>query len=151
MRSLLGLLLLAGCITPVLGQNAKKCPVFDNLPHKLRKITAISNHDPGWGGSNDFYKLSKEFLKKHTITEFRFMLNDRNPIVRAMGLLCLAQSNADEHDLELLLHTDDTEEIYLKNGCIISRITIGEFAQQLLRNPYFLEPEGKVPALAIEH
>src|SRR5918993_2274597 len=124
MRKLIGLLLLAGCVTPVLGQNAKPWPIFDNLHSKLRKVTALSNHQPGWG-TNDFYKLSKEFLKKHTIRDFRFMLNDRNPIVRAMGLLCLAQSKADEHDLALLLHTDDTEEVYLQDGCILSRITIG--------------------------
>lgn len=152
MRRLIGLLLLAGCITPVLGgQGAKVRSAFDGLPSKLQKVRALSNHQPGWG-SNDFYKLSKEFLKNRTVTDFRFMLNDNNPIVRAMGLLCLAQSGADEHSFEhsftLLAHTGDTEEVYLHDGCLISKITIAEFARRLLQNPYFLEAEGKTPAAA---
>lgn len=151
MRKLVGLLLLAGCITPVLGQGAKVRPAFDGLPSKLQKVTAISNHDPGWGGSNDFYRLAKEFLKNRSTTDFRFMLNDSNPIVRAMGLLCLAQSDAEEHSFTLLAHTGDTEEVYLHDGCLISKITIAEFVRRLLQNPYFLEPEGKAPAMAIEH
>ena len=120
-------------------------PSFDGLPSKLRKVTALSNHQPGWG-RNDFYKLSKEFLKNRSTTDFRFMLNDNNPIVRAMGLLCLAQSDADEHSFTLLGHTGDKEEVYLHDGCLISKISIGQFAQRLLANPYFLEPEGKAPA-----
>ena len=154
MRRLICLLLLAGCFTPIQGQRTKVRPAFDGLPSKLRKVMALSTHQPGWG-SNDFYKLSKEFLKNRTKTDFMFMLNDGNPIVRAMGLLCLAQTNAVEHFFEhsftLHGHTGDTEEVYLHDGCITSRITIGEFAKRLLQNPYFLEPEGKAPVMASEH
>ena len=79
------------------------------------------------------------------------MLNDKNPIVRAMGLLCLAQSGVDEYSSTLFAHTGDTQEVYVRHGCIVSKITIGEFARRLLQNPYFLEPEGKAPVMASEH
>ena len=141
------LLLFAGCVMPVLAQGAKPHPFFDQLPSKLRAVKALSNHDRGFGGSNDFYNLSKEFLRNRKVKDFKLMLHDRNPIVRAMGLLCLAQADADEHYLTLLLHTKDKEEVYLHEGCIVSKITVGEFARRLLDNPYFLEPDGKRPAM----
>jgi len=141
------LLLFVGCVAPVLAQDARPHSFFDQLRAKLRAVKSLSNHDRGFGGSNDFYRLSKGFLRKREVKDFKMMLHDRNPILRAMGLLCLAQADADGHYLTLLLHTKDKEEVYLHEGCIISKITVGEFARRLLDNPYFLEPEGKRPAM----
>jgi hypothetical protein len=107
---------------------------------RLLKVKWISNHDPGFGGSNEFYKLSKELLKSYQLRDFKRMANQRNPIVRAMGLLCLAQADGGESILILLAHWNDTDEVYLHQGCIVSRITVGEFAQRLITNPHFLDP-----------
>ena len=139
------LLLFPISLLPVFAQDAKPHPFFDPLFSKLWAVKSLSNYDRGFGGSNDFYKLSKEFLRKRTVADFKLMLRDRNPVVRAMGLLCLAQADVDEHYLVLLSHTKDKEEVYLGEGCIVSKITVGEFAQRLLSNPYFLNPEGKRP------
>ncbi len=148
MRNLLcaSLLLLAGCVSPIFAQGERQ-PFFDPLPTKLRAVKYLSNHDRGFGGRNDFYLLSKELLSRGTVKEFKAMARDRNPIVRAVGLLCLAQTNADENYVMLLLHAKDKAEVYLHEGCIISKITVGEFARRLLGNPYFLDPEGKRPAM----
>ena len=113
---------------------------FDPLMNKLVKVKWISNHDSGFGGSNEFYKLSKELLKSHERSDFRRMVNHRNPIVRAMGLLCLTQTASDENVLLLLSHWKDEAVVYLHQGCIVRKITIGEFAQRLLSNPHFLDP-----------
>ena len=148
MRKLMcaALLLLAGYVSPVVAQGDKQS-FFDMLPTKLRAVKSLSNHDPGFGGGNDFYILSREFLRRGTVKEFKAMVRDRNPIVRAMGLLCLAQADTDGHYLTILLHTKDEEEVKLHEGCIVSMITVGEFARRLLNNPYFLDPEGKPPAM----
>ena len=140
-------LLLIGCVAPASGQGEKPHTLFDPLSSKLRAIKVLSNHDRGFGGSNDFYVLSKEFLEHRTVKDFKRMSSDFNPIVRAMGLLCLAQTDAEEHYLTLALHADGKEEVYLHKGCIVSKITIGEFARRLLNNPHFLDPEGKRPAV----
>lgn len=116
---------------------------FDFLPNQVISVKSLSNHDPGFGGDNEFYKLSKEFLKTRDVSDFKRMIHDRRPIVRAMALLCLAQIDFDKYWLTLLSHWKDSEQVYLHEGCIVSRITIGEFTQRLLRNPYFLEPDGK--------
>ena len=75
------------------------------------------------------------------------MVHSRNPIVKAMGLLCLAQLDSDKYWLTLLSHGKDNEEVYLHQGCIVSKVTIGEFTQRLLSNPYFLDSAEKRPAM----
>jgi len=120
---------------------------YDPLLTKLASVKWLSNHDPGFGGSNEFYKLSKEFLESHNPSDFKRMLHSRNPIVKAMGLLCLAQVDSDKYWFTLLSHGNDKEEVYLDQGCIVSKVTIGEFSQRLLSNPYFLDAEKKRPAM----
>jgi hypothetical protein len=112
---------------------------LDPSMNKLLTVKWISNHDPGFGGSNDFYQLSKEFLKSHDSSNFKRMANQRNPIVRAMGLLCFAQLDRDQNFLVLLSHWTDPEEVSLHEGCFVTRITVGEFVQQLFVNPRFLD------------
>jgi len=80
---------------------------FDPSMSKLLTVKWISNHNRSFGGSNDFYQLSKEFLKSHDSSDFRRMVNQRNPIFRAMGLLCLAQLDRDQYFLLLLSHWTD--------------------------------------------
>lgn len=101
----------------------------------------------GWSGKPEFFELSKESLWAGTERDFKRFLSDRNPAVRAMGLLCLTQTDFDKHFLTLFSHTKDKREVSLAHGCIVSRITVGEFANRLLANPYFLEPEGKKPVM----
>jgi hypothetical protein len=119
---------------------SKKPFTLDFQSGRLLRVKWISNHDPGFGGSNEFYRLSKELLKSYKLEDFKRMANQRNPIVRAMGLLCLAQADSGESMLILLSHWNDVEEVYLHQGCFVSRITVGEFAQRLIMNPHFLDP-----------
>lgn len=139
MNKLLTLVLLLAGVTTAHAQSSKPSS-FDPLMTELARVKSISNHDPGWGTPNEFYKLSKQFLKSHTAADFRRMLNHFNPIVRAMGLLCLAQKEKDESFLILLAHTNDEAVVHLHQGCFISEITIGEFAKRLLIDPDFLDP-----------
>jgi hypothetical protein len=126
-----------GAITSAQGQTAK---ALDPPMTELMKVKWISNHDPGFGGGNDFYKLSKQFLKSHSPADFRRMVNHPNPIVRAMGLLCLAQTEKDESFQVLMSHARDEAVVYLHQGCLVSKITVGEFAKRLLTEPDFLDP-----------
>jgi len=141
-------LLIFGSFIPALGQGLK-LEALGGLPiSKLRSVAVLSDYElVGWSGKHEFFELSKEFLWAGTERDFKRFLSDRNPVVRAMGLLCLAQTDFDKHFLTLFSHTKDKGEVSLAHGCIISRITVGEFAKRLLANPYFLEPEGKKPAM----
>ena len=128
--------MLAG-ITSAHAQSAK---ALDPAMTELMKVKWISNHDRGFGGGNEFYKLSKRFVKSHTPADFRRMVNHFNPVVRAMGLLCLAQTASDESLLVLLSRSNDDAVVYLHQGCLVSKITVGEFAKRLLIDPDFLDP-----------
>ena len=112
---------------------------------RLQAIKEISNHERiGWGSANnEFYNLSKELLKMRMEKDFRQMITNSSPVVRAMGLLCLTQMNEDERYSTLSPFIEDPERVSLAEGCMISTITIGEFARRLLANPYFLEPGGR--------
>jgi len=140
--------LITACCLTLLGSIAiaeaqsVKPRAFDPAMNKLLTVKWISNHNPGFGGSNEFYKLSKELMKSHDSSDFRRMVNQRNPIVRAMGLLCLAQTDKDQYFLLLLSHWKDTERVYLHQGCIVSRITVGEFVQRLFLDAHFLDEKG---------
>lgn len=68
------------------------------------------------------------------------MTNHLNPIVRAMGILCLAQTAKDDSFMVLLSHSNDEAVVYLSQGCFRSEITVGEFAKRLLADPNFLDP-----------
>ena len=113
---------------------------LDPSMNKLLTVKWISNYNRGFGGSNDFYQLSKEFLKSHDSSDFRRMVNQRDPIVRAMGLLCLAQLDRDQYFLVLLSHWTDPGEVSLHEGCLVTRITVGEFVQRVFIDPHFLDP-----------
>ena len=130
-------LVLFGDVTIAQSQSVK-FRAFDPLMNRLVKVEWISNHDPGFGSPNEFYKLSKEFLQSHGPADFKRMVNHPNAIVRAMGLLCLTQTEGDV--LVLLTHWKDETVVWLSQGCMRSQITIGEFAQRLLRSPHFLDP-----------
>jgi len=119
---------------------AVKARGFDPSMNKLLTVKWMSNHNTGFAGSNDFYQLSKEFLQNNDASDFRRMVNQRNPIVRAMGLLCLAQLDRDQYFLLLLSHWTDPEEVSLHEGCFIKHLTVGEFVQRLFVNPHFLDP-----------
>jgi hypothetical protein len=132
-------LVLLGGTTTAYAQSAKP-RALDPLMSELTKVKWISNHDPGFGSPNDFYRLSKEFVKSHTPADFRRMVNHPNPLVRAMGLLGLAKTAKDESFMLLLSHSNDETVVRLQRGCLASEITMGEFAKSLLIDPDFLDP-----------
>ena len=134
-------LVLVGNITIAQAQSAEP-RAFDPLMNKLLTVNWISNHDQGFGGTNEFYKISRELLKDHDSSDFIRMVNQRNPIVRAMGLLCLAQTDKDKCFLLLLCHWKDAEQVSLHQGCIVSKITVGEFVQRLFLDPHFLDQKS---------
>jgi len=107
-------LLIFGCFTSALGQGIKS-DALGGLPiSKLKSVDVLSDYElVGWTGKHEFFRLSKEFLRDGTERDFKRFLSDRNPVVRAMGLLCLAQTDFDKHFLTLLSHTRKTKRKFL--------------------------------------
>src|SRR5687768_8136816 len=118
-------LLIFGCFSSALGQGIKSEALCCLPISKLKSVDVLSDYElVGWTGKHEFFRLSKEFLRDGTERDFKRFLSDRNPVVRAMGLLCLAQTDLDKHFLTLLSHTKDKEEVSLAHGCVISRMRV---------------------------
>jgi hypothetical protein len=113
--------------------------ILKSETEQLRRIDRIAGSFVGRGsGSGAFFNLSKIFLQKGKEEEFLKLTTDENPVVRSMGLLCLAQNKKSIQVLKEHLSDQDIIE-YQPLGCIISRTTIGQFTRNLLHNANHLE------------
>lgn len=106
---------------------------------KLRSLKQISSATPGWASQpGEFYRLSVELLRYGSADEFEKLLKDENPLVRVMGLVCLAQLDFEKHSRTLRAHAIDKAVVTLAHECVISHPTVGRIAGMLLENPDFL-------------
>ena len=97
------------------------------LPTFLDKYT-ISGFAVGVGPEpGQFYLLSNQISEVGNENQFRQMLTDSCPAVRAMGLVCLAKHNYSFDILE----NDKTEILALPFGCGGISMTLEEFSEQL--------------------
>lgn len=105
---------------------------------KLRTIKQVSSIAPGWSPPGEFFTLSEDLLRYGEAKDFKNLLEDENPIVRVMGLICLAQTDFEKYAPTLRIFLIDKAEIVLHNKCLIGRTTVGKIAAHLLEDPNFL-------------
>jgi hypothetical protein len=139
-------ILLAGCV-PVQGQTVDRARPFRtpdrryelrSIVWKLRTVKQVSSATPGWTPPGEFFKLSLELLRYGNEDEFRKLLTDDNPILRVMGLVCLAQLDFEKHSQTLREHATDQAVVALADQCTVSNLTVGRIAGMLLKQPDFL-------------
>jgi hypothetical protein len=100
------------------------------------------------GGPGRFHNLSIEILKHGTHADFMALAEDSNPIIRAMGLVCLTRSDAIGTKPILLKRLSEQRSfVCFPWGCVGSEITEGELAWHLLHNRDYLlaDPRGWLP------
>ena len=115
-------------------------PRFESVLRKVRLLESVS-YRVGWAlEPGDFYKLSQECLREGTVESFKAMLKDENPIVRVMGLICLAKSvNAEEFSVIAKRLFADNAQLRYTNGCVLNqRMTVGVIAERLAEHKFFL-------------
>jgi hypothetical protein len=120
------------------GQGIKNRPLVDILVSKVSTLTVASGSEVGFGRAvGEFYKLSKAILRCGTVDDFKEMLKSDSPMVRVMGLVCLAQT-IDEREFEDVIRAqaEDKAEVSYVIGCIIYKATIGRIAEKLAKNPF---------------
>jgi len=105
---------------------------------KLRTIKQVSSRTPGWSPPGEFFNLSEDLLHYGEAKDFKKLLEDENPIVRVMGLVCLAQTDFEKYAPTLRSFLIDKAEIVLADTCLIGRTTVGQIAAHLLKDPNFL-------------
>ncbi len=115
---------------------------FNSAVTHLRSVDRIETPYIGFSATparRRFYKLSKVCVTYGTAEDFKDLLGDRNPMVRAMGLACLVQVDPEAHEEVVRNHTADAGMIGMLEGCVASKITVGEFARRLIEDPEYLE------------
>ena len=103
----------------------------------------------GWTlAAGEFHKLSEECLRYGSLEDFKTLLREESPILRVLGLICLAKSVGPGEFLAIAkpLYVDRAR-VRITNGCILNQsATVGAIAEQLVRDRFFLASEDKSPA-----
>jgi len=99
---------------------------------QLRKIERVTGSAVGVGGGpGEFFTLSKVFLQKGKEEDFLKLTKDENPVVRSMGILCLAKQKKSVSTLKEFL-SDHGVIKYFPYGCVGSFFSVGYFVRRLL-------------------
>ena len=121
-------------------------PPFQSLVRKARLLESISYRvgftlEPG-----EFRELSEECLRIGSQEDFKSLLKDVSPIIRVLGLICLAKTVGTSDFVEIAkpLYFDFTVVKYT-NGCVLNQSgTVGTIAKELAEGRFFLVPEKRV-------
>lgn len=119
------------------GSRPKETKQFKEAVVELRKVkTVASTHTGVAGVPSLFGEVSLALLKYGTEEDFLTLLGDKSPVVRSMGLYCLAQKDVKKHADVLRKFVEDKERIKLVVGCEVNEnATVGDVARLLLDNP----------------
>lgn len=114
----------------------------------VSELETVSGRAVGAGGGpGEFYTVSLILAEYLGEDDFLGMLKSDAPMVRAMGLICLARADKIKHRSAIeALYTDEAEVEYNPMGCIIGRTTLGELARGLLNDRELTKcwlPHGK--------
>ena len=116
---------------------------------QLRKIERVTGSAVGIGGLGEFFELSKVFLRKGKEEDYLNLTEDENPVVRSMGILCLAKHTKSANKLKKHI-TDSGIIYYFPGGCIGTRITVGKFVRNLLLDVNHLDHRNTSHSLISE-
>ncbi len=120
---------------------------FTAVVRKARRLKSIS-YRVGWTLEvGEFQKLSEECLRYGRSEDIKALLGDENPIIRVLGLICLAKLVAPGDFVAVAKHLyGDRAEVRITNGCVLNQsATVGAIAQQLGEDRFFLVAEDKRP------
>ncbi|MHC4533786.1 MAG: hypothetical protein ACYS6K_07535 [Planctomycetota bacterium] len=117
---------------------------------QLKKARRVTGSAVGFGGSpGEFFNLSKVFLQKGKEEDILKLTEDENPVVRSMGILCLAKHTKSANKLRKHI-TDSGIIYYFPGGCMGSQITVGNFVRKLLLDVNHLDRRNRSLSLISE-
>jgi hypothetical protein len=127
-------------------------PSWDDLVAELRSSDRLTASLIGYiaspSGSFDLYKA---VIRCGDSRKFAELVKDKNPVVRCVGLLAMAQTTGKEAIPILRNHLSDRARVRYQAYDIISAMTVGEFALHLLDDANCLvlgEQHARAPLLS---
>lgn len=113
---------------------------FYELISELERVEWVSGEATGYGAQpGQFFLLYEKIMKAGNEEDFIRLTMHSNPVIRVMGLLCLANIDPVKHK-ELLegFYKDVTKVGYQPFGCVVDESTVGEIARQIVNDPRVL-------------
>jgi len=104
----------------------------------------VASYRVGFGlQPGEFHEVVEQCLRVGTKEEIKSLLDDVDPVIRVLGLICLARLVSPNEFVEfarpLFL---DLGTLKYTNGCIVNLSgTVGEIAKALAEGRFFLVPE----------
>ena len=86
-----------------------------------------------------FYRHRQVLMRLGNQSMFLSLLQKKNKILRAMGLVSLARLKTQKARQAIQAMRKDKTTIFVQDGCEISRSTLGKLATALLKNPRHLD------------
>jgi hypothetical protein len=124
--------LIVGC-----KQNKKS---YDIIPYynQIQSLRHVGGFMVGDGPDpSEFYLLSKKILELGNAKTYTTMLEDNNPIVKSMGIVCLSYKIENSKSEINKLIDDQTVISVFPFGCTGEYMTVGKFAAKILNIPGF--------------
>ena len=117
---------------------------FDAAVVRLRKMKFVMARKIGPSAltaPSEYYRLMLQCLKYGSEEDFERLLENRRPVVRVMGLVCLAQANPARYKSIHGKYVSDEAHVWVAHGCVLAQSTVGHIAKLLLKEPKLLELE----------
>ncbi len=118
---------------------------FTDVIRKVNRLESVS-YRVGFGlAPGEFHKLSAEALRHASLDDLKALLAHENPIVRVLGLICLAKSVSPAEFLAIAkpLYVDGAG-VRITNGCVLNQsATVGAIAEQLAEHRFFVTAEDR--------
>jgi ankyrin repeat protein len=107
----------------------------------LDDLDEVSGYAVGYSGSpGDFYTLSLILSTPFEEDDFLKMVQNVNPVVRAMALICLARCDASRYGEIIRSFNRDTAEVaYVPFGCGVGRISLDKLAKSIVEDRNVLD------------
>ncbi|MBN1973416.1 MAG: ankyrin repeat domain-containing protein [Sedimentisphaerales bacterium] len=107
----------------------------------LTDIDTVTGYAVYYGGiPGDFYKASLVLSNPFEEKLFLNMLENDKPVVRAMGIICLARKDLTHYEKNIsLLYSDASEVEYVPIGCGVNHISLSDLTKNLINSPKELD------------
>jgi len=139
----LTLLLLAG-VAQAQSPVTPASPIWESTLAEVRQLD-VADYEVGFTLSpGKFHLLSDRLLQLGKLGDFQRLLTDQSPMVRVMGLICLARiMKAADFQPVAVRVAEDHAHIRYQEGCISKVSTVEEIARQLVEGKFFLAERRK--------
>jgi len=107
----------------------------------LEDLEVVSGYAVGYSGSpGAFYIVSLVISSPFEEEIFLQMARHRNPVTRALAMICLARKDLTKY-VKILssFYTDRAEIQYMPLGCIVERITLDKLVRNIIEDPNVLD------------